>query len=271
LPAVTLGGLVNGNGQTIYGTSIYQNKSSTEAGYFDAVRNAANAGAGFVWRTFNNLDAITTRMQLSSGVATAILTLSNVTVNGLVLDGALTLNGQAFDAGAGSAEINTTGGGHGLTITSTQDGASGASLQLYQNSASPAASDVVGDILFYGEDSVGNKELYGRQRCEITDPTSTSEESAMKWTMVLGGTANLAMTLSGAGVLSPDHSIMFGQSQDSAAVADQVSLGGYEISAGHRALAISSEEVVVAAAAGASDAYLPVRINGVTYKLLLHN
>jgi len=63
--------------------------------------------------------------------------------------------------------------------------------------------------------------------------------------------------------------ITFDTSVDSAAVANQVSLGGYEISAGHRALAISSEEVVITEAIGASDRTLPVRINGVTYKLML--
>jgi len=60
-------------------------------------------------------------------------------------------------------------------------------------------------------------------------------------------------------------------SLDSTAVADTVSISGYEIGAGHRALAISSEEAVVVAAAGASDAYVPIRYNGTTYKLLLHS
>ena len=64
--------------------------------------------------------------------------------------------------------------------------------------------------------------------------------------------------------------IKYTTSLDSAAVANEVSISGYEISAGHRALAISSEEVVITEAIGASDRTLPVRINGVTYKLMLH-
>jgi len=63
---------------------------------------------------------------------------------------------------------------------------------------------------------------------------------------------------------------VFATSIDSAAVADQVSVGGYEISAGHRALAISSEEVVVADADETKFSHkLPVRINGATYNLML--
>jgi hypothetical protein len=65
--------------------------------------------------------------------------------------------------------------------------------------------------------------------------------------------------------------ITFNASVDSAAVADTVSLGGFDISAGHRALAISSEEVVVAGVAVASTHKYPVRINGATYNILLSN
>ena len=72
-----------------------------------------------------------------------------------------------------------------------------------------------------------------------------------------------------SGITDFGHNVMFSASVDSVAVADQVSIGGYEISAGHRALAISSEEVVVTEAIGASDRTLPVRINGATYKLML--
>lgn len=100
-----------------------------------------------------------------------------------------------------------------------------------------------------------------------------SSGSAPTWSntipaVTLGG----ALTLNGqafAGAATFDTDLSFTGSVDSAAVADEVSLGGYEISAGHRALAISSEEVVVTEAIGASDRTLPVRINGVTYKIHL--
>ena len=64
--------------------------------------------------------------------------------------------------------------------------------------------------------------------------------------------------------------LTFNASVDSALVADEVSLGGYDIAPGERSLAISQENPVVVAAAGASDRYLPIRVNGATFKLLLH-
>lgn len=52
--------------------------------------------------------------------------------------------------------------------------------------------------------------------------------------------------------------------------ADKVLLGAQDLSAGNCTLAIGTETAVTAAAAGASDAYLNIKINGSTYKLLLH-
>lgn len=57
---------------------------------------------------------------------------------------------------------------------------------------------------------------------------------------------------------------------DSAAVADEVSLGCYEISAGNRALAISQESAVQADTDETKFSNkLPVRINGATYYIML--
>jgi len=64
--------------------------------------------------------------------------------------------------------------------------------------------------------------------------------------------------------------ITFVTSIDSGAVADQVSICGYDISAGHRALSLSCEEVVVTEVDETKFSHkLPVRINGVTYNIML--
>lgn len=69
----------------------------------------------------------------------------------------------------------------GITLTSTDAGASaGPEIDLYRNSASPAASDVLGVITFNGEDSAGNKESYARIQVAIADPTSTTEDGAFQ-------------------------------------------------------------------------------------------
>ena len=70
-------------------------------------------------------------------------------------------------------------------------------------------------------------------------------------------------------ILKSTGQLTFPLSINSAAVVDEVSIGGYDISAGHRALAISSEEVVVAAVGIASAFAYPVEINGTAYDILM--
>ena len=71
------------------------------------------------------------------------------------------------------------------------------------------------------------------------------------------------------GVVVNNGDIVFEQSVDSTPVADEVSLGAFEISGG-RALAIS-QEVAVATSVDETDFShnLPVRINGTTYYIML--
>lgn len=80
-----------------------------------------------------------------------------------------------------------------ISTESTDAGASaGPNIELYRNSASPAASDFIGQIIFYGEDDAGNKQQYGRVYTIIVDPTSTSEEGTIRIEAISGGSATLA-------------------------------------------------------------------------------
>lgn len=62
-----------------------------------------------------------------------------------------------------------------LRYTSTSGGATGYTIELYQNSASPAALDDVGIISFAGNDSGGNKLEYANISGAINSPTNGSE------------------------------------------------------------------------------------------------
>ena len=89
---------------------------------------------------------------------------------------------QFNDAGAlaGNAGFTFNKTTIGLGLTSTDAGASGApTLELYRDSASPAAADTLGEIFFYGEDSVGNKQAYARVHAAIASPTSGAETGQM--------------------------------------------------------------------------------------------
>jgi hypothetical protein len=58
---------------------------------------------------------------------------------------------------------------------------------LYRDSATPAASDTLGEIKFNGEDSAGNKQAYGLIHASILSPTSTSEQGQLHFETATAG------------------------------------------------------------------------------------
>ncbi len=80
---------------------------------------------------------------------------------------------------------NTTG----QVFYSADAGAvAGPIVSLYRNSATPAASDIIGQVLYQGEDSAGNTEDYASVEATILDPTSTSEDAKLGFSTVVAGT-----------------------------------------------------------------------------------
>jgi hypothetical protein len=78
--------------------------------------------------------------------------------------------------------------GLGLTLTSTDAGASQApTIDLYRDSASPAASDTIGEIEFNGEDSAGNKQAYALFHGSILSPTSGAEQGQLHFETATAG------------------------------------------------------------------------------------
>jgi hypothetical protein len=76
----------------------------------------------------------------------------------------------------------------GMTLTSTDAGAAAAPLlELYRDSATPAASDTIGEIEFNGEDSAGNKQAYGLIHGSILSPTSTAEQGQLHFETATAG------------------------------------------------------------------------------------
>jgi hypothetical protein len=76
----------------------------------------------------------------------------------------------------------------GMTLTSTDAGAAAAPLlELYRDSASPAASDTLGEIEFNGEDSAGNKQAYALFHGSILSPTSGAEQGQLHFETATAG------------------------------------------------------------------------------------
>lgn len=110
---------------------------------------------------------------------------------------------QYNNAGALGASANFTFDGTStVTVASTDAGATAAPLvNLYRNSASPAASDSLGRLTFTGKDSGGADQDYSYIQGVIADPTATSEDGELAFFTVGGGTISEKMRLSSLGYL----------------------------------------------------------------------
>ena len=76
----------------------------------------------------------------------------------------------------------------GMTLTSADAGATASPLlELYRDSATPAANDTLGEIEFNGEDSAGNKQAYGLIHGSILSPTSTAEQGQLHFETATAG------------------------------------------------------------------------------------
>ena len=85
-----------------------------------------------------------------------------------------------------SAYWNSTG----QVLYSADAGAAAGPVQtLYRDSASPAASDVIGQIAFDGEDDAGNQQQYAAVQATILDPASTLEDGKLSVLTTVAGTA----------------------------------------------------------------------------------
>jgi hypothetical protein len=77
-----------------------------------------------------------------------------------------------------------------IVVRTTDDGAgSGPDINIVRDSASPAANDVLGRILFYGDDSAANTTAYAFVNANILDPTDGSEDGRLSFNTVVAGTS----------------------------------------------------------------------------------
>lgn len=87
-------------------------------------------------------------------------------------------------------------------IKSTDAGATaGPTLELYRDSASPAAADDIGQIAFLGRDDAAAQETYARIKAIITDATAASEDAKLAFLTVVAGTLAARFNV-GAGLFS---------------------------------------------------------------------
>lgn len=130
----------------------------------------------------------------------------NNTLPAFTLGGTVIINGQALDAGATNVKINTTGSLKGLTINSS-NASHGPVITLVHTHTTPDLNAVLGAWDVYGYDGAGAPAQlkYGTMRVLATNVTDGAEEGSFYIYLAAAGAAsNLALTLSGAGLLSVD-------------------------------------------------------------------
>lgn len=83
-----------------------------------------------------------------------------------------------------------------LRVEGTDAGAGdGPRLDLYRNSASPAADDDIGQIYFSGEDDGGGKHQYAKLEAFIEDATAGSEGGRLNFNVLTNGAGSSMLTL----------------------------------------------------------------------------
>lgn len=91
-----------------------------------------------------------------------------------------------------------------LNLVSTQaDAAAGPILNLYRDSATPTANDILGQVLFNGEDSAGNTQEYASIEAVIVDATSTSEDGALNVYVPVAGARTRVASFGPTAALTP--------------------------------------------------------------------
>jgi hypothetical protein len=101
-----------------------------------------------------------------------------------------------------SLGVTSTAAGTLVSIVSTDAGATaGPTIDLFRNSASPANSDILGQINFSGKDNAAGTTNFAAIDCSITDITDTSEDGRLNFRTMVAGTLTNQIKLDT--VLSP--------------------------------------------------------------------
>jgi hypothetical protein len=74
--------------------------------------------------------------------------------------------------------------------------ATGPTLTIDRNSASPAINDKLGQLVFQGRDSAGNNQIYGKMQCSIMTQTSTAEDGILTFEVPKAGVDSPILKLS---------------------------------------------------------------------------
>lgn len=164
-----------------------------------AIANSVNAVAGgyqvllatgdYAARTLTGTASQISITNGSGSTGNPVLSLpQNIDTAATVTFGVLTLTG------AGLAPLN---------LVSTDAGATaGPIIDVYRNSASPAASDILGQLTFTGASSTAVKRIYSQISGNIVTATNASEDGSITLAVMSAGTLTTVGTVTNTGINS---------------------------------------------------------------------
>ena len=118
----------------------------------------------------------------------------NVDVTGTVTADGLTVDGNAT--------ISVSDNSDNLTLVSTDtDANAGPNLLFKRDNNSAAGDDLMGSIVFQGEDAGNNLTDYVAFKTQIQDPTGGSEDGRLKIELMSGGTSRSLLDASGSNAI----------------------------------------------------------------------
>ena len=118
---------------------------------------------------------------------------------------------EAAEVKGSSGNFVSTGISAVMTVTGTDDGAGeGPDIVIKRNSASPADDDILGALVFKGENSADEAVTYGKVRARALDVTDSTEDGQLQFsTIVNGSITNLAELDSTGLYLNQNLNIIF--------------------------------------------------------------
>lgn len=153
-----------------------------------------------VQTTFNTIQPINYG---GTGASTAAGALTNLGLGSGDTPTFAGINVNGAYAGSGTATITgTTAGFTAFSGVSTEAGAAAGPLnELYRNSASPAANDVLGQQKFTGQNSTPAKVTYGYRQSVIASPTAAAEYASLDDYVKVNGSDVLGLSNNGTYLL----------------------------------------------------------------------
>jgi len=174
---------------------VYLVKNSTTGGFAVTVKTTAGTGVAVAAGTAQWVYCDGTNVVQGLSGTMAVQAPGAVAITGG------TMSGVAATSLTSLSSTGSTVGYVGFqTISTEAAAAAGPIIDLYRNSATPAVNDILGQVLFSGEDSAGNTQEYASIEAVVVSPTSTTEASALDFYIQAGGARQRALSLTSTGL-----------------------------------------------------------------------